>query len=136
MVECPKIEIQTILDKISDEVIVLAKALAEEPEKKERIKPHPEEIIALVAEEYKLSPTEMKSKRRFPQVVVPRQVAMWAMKEYTPLSWAQIGGYFNKDHSTVIHSRRIVETCWMKDPRYPHKEKIEKLKDILDQWGL
>jgi len=36
-----------------------------------------------------------------------RHLAMYLARELTTLSWEQIGAYFDRDHSTVIHSHQI-----------------------------
>ena len=48
---------------------------------------------------------DIKSNSRKAEIVLPRQVMMYTLKEMIPsLKLAEIGAFFNKDHSTVIHS--------------------------------
>jgi len=50
------------------------------------------------------------SKRRTKNLTVPRQVAMYLIKDLLDLPLVQIGEMFGgRDHSTVIHSIRKVE---------------------------
>jgi len=69
-----------------------------------------EEIRSLVAELWGVKPEGLISKRRTKNLTVPRQVAMYLIKELLDLPLVQIGELFGgRDHSTVIHSIRKVE---------------------------
>jgi chromosomal replication initiator protein len=48
------------------------------------------------------------SKQRTPRVTRARQLAMFLTRELTPLSLAQIAREFERDHSTVLHSLKVV----------------------------
>ncbi|MGH7881706.1 MAG: chromosomal replication initiator protein DnaA [Candidatus Dormibacteraceae bacterium] len=62
-------------------------------------------IQALVAEYFDITVEEMKSKRRDKQIVFPRQVAMYIVREETPSSLPTIGQSFGgRDHTTALHS--------------------------------
>jgi chromosomal replication initiator protein len=55
-------------------------------------------------------PDALVSKRRTKDLTVPRQVAMYLIKEILDTSLVQIGEVFGgRDHSTVIHSIRKIE---------------------------
>ena len=70
-----------------------------------------DEIQRAVCEYYRIDRSEMSSKRRARAVVRPRQVAMYLAKVMTPRSYPEIGRKFGgRDHSTVIHAVRLVET--------------------------
>ncbi len=49
------------------------------------------------------------SKQRTPRVTRARQLAMFLTRELTSLSLAQIAREFDRDHSTVIHSLKVIE---------------------------
>lgn len=66
-------------------------------------------IAAEVSEETGISVAAMKSPSRYRIIVYPRQYAMWRMVEEGRWTWAQIGRFFNRDHSTVVHAWRQVE---------------------------
>ena len=69
-----------------------------------------EGIRSLVAELWDVKPEGLMSKRRTKNLTVPRQVAMFLIKELLDLPLVQIGELFGgRDHSTVIHSIRKVE---------------------------
>jgi chromosomal replication initiator protein len=57
-----------------------------------------------------VSKEELLSARRTPRVARARQLAMYLCRELTPLSLAQIAREFDRDHSTVLHAIRAVES--------------------------
>ncbi|MFA5316325.1 MAG: chromosomal replication initiator protein DnaA [Dehalococcoidales bacterium] len=64
----------------------------------------PGRVISLVAENFQVSPEDIKSRRRDKKTVIARQVAMYLIKQQNGCSLAQIGKEFGRDHSTVIHA--------------------------------
>lgn len=77
----------------------------------------PEHIREVVAREFGVEPKGLSSKRRTKDLTVPRQVAMYLIREILDLPLVQIGGYFGgRDHSTVIHSINKVEKALDSDP--------------------
>ena len=79
----------------------------------------PERIRELVARRWRVREEALASKRRTKDVTVPRQVAMYLIKETLGLSLVRIGALFGgRDHSTVIHSIRKVEEEMERDPAF------------------
>lgn len=79
----------------------------------------PDRIRDLVARRWRVRADALASKRRTKDVTVPRQVAMYLMKETLGMSLARIGEHFGgRDHSTVIHSIRKVEAQMEHDPDF------------------
>jgi chromosomal replication initiator protein len=63
-----------------------------------------------VATEWGVSVDGLMSKRRTKELTVPRQVAMYLIRELVDLSLVEIGNLFGgRDHSTVIHAINKVE---------------------------
>jgi chromosomal replication initiator protein len=63
-----------------------------------------------VAVEWGVSVEGLSSKRRTKELTVPRQVAMYLIRELLDLPLVEIGRHFGgRDHSTVIHSINKVE---------------------------
>lgn len=63
-----------------------------------------------VAVFYDLSITDLKSKRRSRNIIIPRQVCMYLTRKLTNLSLPEIGSAFGgKDHTTVLHSCKKIE---------------------------
>ncbi len=68
-------------------------------------------IIEAVVEQFDIRLTDLQSKARTRSVALPRQVCMYLAKHNTHLSLKEIGGYFGgRDHTTVLHAVRTVET--------------------------
>jgi len=65
----------------------------------------PERIIAMAAERFGVAVEALTGKRRTRKLTVPRQVAMYLMRQLTDLSLVEIGRYFGgRDHTTVLHA--------------------------------
>jgi len=65
----------------------------------------PERILTTVAEHYGVRTEVLLGKRRTRTIVLPRQVAMYLMRQLTDLSLVEIGRMFGgKDHTTVIYA--------------------------------
>ena len=76
-----------------------------------------DQIKARVAQRFHLELAELESPRRPAHIAFPRQVAMYLVRELTPLSLEQIAAAFSKrDHGTVLHACRLVERRAEADP--------------------
>ena len=73
-------------------------------------------IQSLVCKFFKISKTEMLSSRRSRYLVRPRQTAIYLTKLLTSKSLPEIGRDFsNRDHTTVIHSIKTIESLKKND---------------------
>jgi chromosomal replication initiator protein len=62
------------------------------------------DVLEAVAEHYRISPDDLRGKQRDKHIVVPRQVAMYLMRQETEASLMEIGQALGgRDHSTVLH---------------------------------
>lgn len=87
-------------------------------------------IQKTVSEFFQVDISEIKSKSRKKEIVIPRQVAMYFSKLYTNHSYKVIGHHFGgRDHSTVIHALHSVED--MIETNGQFKNKIEDLRKKL-----
>jgi chromosomal replication initiator protein len=78
-------------------------------------------IQKTVADYYKIKVADLFSKKRTRIIARPRQIAMWLCKEVTPHSYPAIGDAFGgRDHTTVIHAVRTVESLKSKDHELNH----------------
>jgi chromosomal replication initiator protein len=76
-----------------------------------------ESIQKAVAERYGLKVIELKQKSNTKKIVVPRQIAMYLVKELTSASLPEIGRAFGgKHHTTVLHSIGKIERLRHTDP--------------------
>ena len=67
-----------------------------------------EVIRDFVAREFRTKVLEMQSPSRKKVVAFPRQIAMFLARKLTDQGLADIGSAFNRDHSTVVHSVRVI----------------------------
>lgn len=69
-----------------------------------------DKILLEVSREYDVTIDEICSSRRIEKITNARQIAMYIMREITPMSLPEIGKQFgNRDHSTVHHAIERVE---------------------------
>ncbi|MGV1097780.1 chromosomal replication initiator protein DnaA [Thiovibrio sp. JS02] len=61
-----------------------------------------------IAEQYNISVDDLQSKSRKKTIAFPRQVSMYLARKLTEDALSEIGKAFNRDHSTVVHSIRVV----------------------------
>jgi chromosomal replication initiator protein len=70
-----------------------------------------------VAERYGIKPAQLREKSNRKEIVFPRQVAMYLVKELTTASLPEIGRAFGgKHHTTVIHSVDKIRAQRTEDP--------------------
>ena len=71
---------------------------------------HTELIVNEVASYYKVSPKEIRSKKRNRSISVARQVAIFLLRDLTQMSFPEIGREMGgRDHSTAMYAFRSVE---------------------------
>ncbi len=88
----------------------------------------PERIQDMVARRWRVRPEALASKRRTKDLTVPRQVAMYLIKETLGTSLVRIGEMFGgRDHSTVIHSIRKVEEEMARDPEF--RKRVDEARE-------
>lgn len=74
---------------------------------------HQQEMTAdlirdFLASQFKISVDDLLSKSRKKTVAFPRQVSMYLSRKLTDQPLADIGRALNRDHSTVVHSVRVI----------------------------
>ena len=80
-----------------------------------------ENIQKTVADYFKIKVADLYSKKRTRQIARPRQVAMWLAKQLTSQSYPAIGEAFGgRDHTTVLHAVRTIESLRAKDNELNH----------------
>jgi chromosomal replication initiator protein len=89
-------------------------------------------IIDAVTEYYGVKLSDLQSRRRHKSVTEPRQVCMWLARKRTRFSLEEIGGYFGgRDHTTVMHSIRTVDSKSGKDPEFA--KQVQHLDEQISQ---
>jgi len=93
-----------------------------------------ETIQKLVADQCKIKPTDLKSKKRHRAVSLPRQVAMYLARTKTSASFPEIGSKFGgKDHTTVMHAVTKIKSDLETDVEL--KSLVETLERKIDQYS-
>jgi chromosomal replication initiator protein len=62
-------------------------------------------IADTVAAQFGLTRAQLLGRRRLPHLVLPRHIAMLLSLEMLHASLPQVGHWFGRDHSTVLHAR-------------------------------
>jgi chromosomal replication initiator protein len=90
----------------------------------------PEEVIKATAQFYEITEAAIFEKTRKKDVVKPRQVVMYLMREDLHISFPSIGEKLGgRDHTTVIHSCEKVKEMISRDTQIV--EELEKIRGIL-----
>lgn len=63
-----------------------------------------DKIIDSVSNAFGVTSSDIRSDKRQAEITQARQAAMYIIKEITDLTLKDIGGYFGKNHATVVHS--------------------------------
>jgi chromosomal replication initiator protein len=100
---------RTIDLALAEEVVVPMRASEQRRTSAERIE-------ALVAAELGIEPRALRSPRREARVVFARQLAMYFLRNLLSLSLAAIGERYGRDHTTVLHAVRMVNSRRDRDP--------------------
>ncbi len=75
-----------------------------------------DQVINLVANNYNITPEDIKSKKRLKKIAVPRQIGMYICRTHLQESLPKIGSEFGgKDHTTVMHSVAKIKRELKKD---------------------
>jgi len=85
-----------------------------------------------VAREWGVTAEGLRSKTRTKTLTVPRQVAMYLMRDLLGMQLVEIGTTFGgRDHSTVIHSLERVGEMMAADPLFA--ERVKRLHSTLEK---
>jgi chromosomal replication initiator protein len=110
-----------MLAKVSDEPISLR--VAEEalggarPDRQREVTI--EDILKVVTSRYSVRLADLQSRKRSRSIALPRQICMYLARTLTRHSLEEIGGYFGgRDHTTVMHANRTIETMREKDVQF------------------
>jgi chromosomal replication initiator protein len=88
-------------------------------------------ITKIVCEYFEVEENKVREKNRKKEVVEARQVAMYLSKILTKSSLKTIGLHFGgRDHSTVLHAHKSVETGVSTDPKI--KEVVDTIKNKIE----
>ncbi|MEK6619635.1 MAG: chromosomal replication initiator protein DnaA, partial [Chloroflexota bacterium] len=90
----------------------------------------PEKIVETVARYYQVPIDQLRGKARDKQIVLPRQIAMYLMREETEAPLLRIGGALGgRDHSTVLHGCDKIEREMAQNDDF--RREISSLREML-----
>lgn len=83
-------------------------------------------IISLVAQKYNVPVMELRGKKRTKDIAMARHVAVYLIRQITDMPYEQIGVEFEKDHTTMMASDKVVQKRIESEPLFA----IE-IKDLI-----
>lgn len=88
-------------------------------------------IRNFVAGQFNVSIEDMQSKARKKVITFPRQISMYLARKLTEEALSEIGKAFNRDHSTVVHSIRVISDAIVRSGsiRGQVEHLVERLKN-------
>ena len=93
---------------------------------------NPQQVVKCVAEFFEINPQELMNKSRRKEVVLPRQIAMFLMRDMLGMSYPDIGDKLGKrDHTTAIHSYEKISREMIKDKGL--NQKIILVKETINK---
>jgi len=92
-------------------------------------------VQRVVAEAHSLSVQDLKGKKRTQAITLPRQIAMFLIRELTEYSTTEVGTEFGgRDHTTVMHAVQKIEDKMRTEPSF--EIKIQNLiRSVRDRAG-
>jgi chromosomal replication initiator protein len=89
----------------------------------------PSAILLAVARYYGVKADDLKARSRRKQIVEPRQIAMYLLREDGHLSTPDVGRVLNRDHTTVLHGLKQVANDIARDG--PSRASVRGIREIV-----
>ena len=97
---------------------------------KSQVKVNPKNVLQKTAEYYEISLNDIMGVKRTREIVVPRQVAMFIMREELSMSFPRIAKSLGgKDHTTIMHGVNKIKTQVATDSMLSRD--IQSIKDLI-----
>ena len=100
---------------VSPDDLIAEGLIATPQEESKRRSISPKQVVDKVAKYYNLSSKDLYGTSRTKEIKSARQVAMYLMKDQLGLSTVKIGTEFKKDHTTIMHGIKVIETALKTD---------------------
>jgi chromosomal replication initiator protein len=78
----------------------------------------PADIIRFVAQHYGIRVADLKGRSNRRSIALPRQVAMYLIREILEISFPEIGKIFAKHHSTVMYAVETIQKMRQSNPDF------------------
>lgn len=88
-----------------------------------------DQILKAVADFYSVSPEDLTGRVRKKEVVEPRQIAMYLIRDVLEMSYPHIGEKMGRDHTTAIHAVEKISQEINKNSSL--NQKINLIKEIM-----
>jgi chromosomal replication initiator protein len=93
---------------------------------------NPQHVIKCVAEFFEVGTQDLINKSRRKEVVLPRQIAMFLMRDMLGMSYPDIGDKLGKrDHTTAIHSYEKISREMTRDKTL--NQKVILVKEVINK---
>jgi len=89
----------------------------------------PTAILTAVARYFGVKTDDLKGKARNKQIVVPRHIAMYLLREDAHLSTPECGRLLNRDHTTVLHGMKQVAEDIARDG--PSRATVRGVREVV-----
>ena len=89
----------------------------------------PTRVLAVVAEEFGITPQMILAPNREAKVVIARHVAAALLRRLSMMSLKQIGRHMRRDHTSILHGIRRVEALAAVDPDFAAR--LNRLADTI-----
>ena len=77
----------------------------------------PDAILKLVALQFNVRTTDLKSDKRVRKLSLPRQICMYLLRKHLLMSYPEIGRFMGgKDHTTILHGVSKIAELQLTDP--------------------
>jgi chromosomal replication initiator protein len=86
-------------------------------------------ILTAVARYFGIKADDLKGKARHKQIVGPRQVAMYLLREDGHLSTPEVGRLLNRDHTTVLHGLKQIANDIARDG--PSRAAVRGIREVV-----
>jgi chromosomal replication initiator protein len=105
------------LTRLHKRILNLATVQEQFQPQAEAARPTAERVAQCVAGYFCVQARQLQTRRRYQNMLLPRQIGMYLARTLTALSLKEIGAYFGgRDHSTVLHACRKIEKDLRRDP--------------------
>jgi len=92
------------------------------------------QITKVVATAFRVTVSDLRSPGRRQAIVLPRQIAMFAAREWGKQPYSDIGRYFGRrSHSTIVHAYQRI--CERREGNTAFQQQIEGLREQLQTTG-
>lgn len=81
------------------------------------MKPNLKDVERAICVQFNLTSDDLHSVTRVRRIARPRQIAMYLARQMTGASLPQIGRYWAKDHTTVLHALRRINALKVEKPK-------------------